>query len=335
MRSVIQIALLIIVVFALTVDAGPRSARRIDASSVAPMDRMAQADEDTALSYCEWDSTFYYWTIPNGANDRHFNVRFSPPFAPFRILEVHIPVFDLWEEQGTPGMRVIAWYSGDQFDDPGYPTEAIDSVDVPFEDLEFSSVKEGVIVSVLNPIDLRELEIVINDTVDFHIGVDLVTSGESDTLAVISDDGNEEYETDRSVVWNGIDSVWSKMIDLVYLEEENVGFNLAIQVVIEDENGERVILNPAVNFPRTVSLEPAYPNPFNSQTNVRFSVMSGIPYRAVLINELGRQIRVISAGIGQGTRQLNLNAQGLPAGIYYLQLTADGQNAAQRLIYLK
>ena len=335
MRSIFQITLLAIIAFALTADAGPRSIHRIDASAVIPMDRNIQADEDSVLSYCEWDSLFYYWTIPNGANDTYYNVRFSPPFAPFRILEVHIPVFDLWEEQGTPGMRVVAWYSGDQFDEPGYPTEAIDSVDVPFDELEFSSVEGDAIVSNLNVINLRELGIVINDAVDFHIGTDLISEDDSDTLAIISDDGNENYETDRSVVWNGIDSVWSKMIDLVYLEEENVGFNLAIQVVIEDMNGDRVILNPAVNLPGTVSLEPAYPNPFNDQTNVRFHVLSGLPYRAVLINELGRQIRVISAGIGQGTSQLNLNGQGLPTGIYYLQLTADGQDAVQRLIYLK
>ncbi len=343
MRSIIIIILLSL--FAISaVDASQRTSRRIvpqDKPNITPQ-RIAEADDlDSTLFYGEWDTLDYIWTIPDvgGYGDKYYNVRFTPPedIARFTILEAHIPLFDLFGDKGEPGMRVIAWQSGDQGDYSGYPDEQIDSVDVPYESLKFSSVSpEGNrIIPVLNVIDLRDLDMSFNGVVDFHLGVDVISSDttNTDSLALVSDDGDDD-PTDRSILWNGGAGEWTKLED-IRMEGRYRGFNFAIRVLIETSEGVTEVLYPTRNVPETVSIKPAFPNPFNSQTRFEFNVKHGLPYNLMLTDPMGRKIRTLATGVGKGDDELNLIGAGLPAGVFYIQLTAGGSTAARQINYIK
>lgn len=207
-------------------------------------------DMDT-LFYEDPRNLPYFWTIPNDWGDIYPNVRFTPTFAPFRLLQVHIPLFDVFEQMGEPNMRIIIWQSAN-----GNPGEAIDSIYVPFEDLVFTSGDDPPAFNVIN---VSELDISFNDVMDFHIGVDLVSDNDGDTLAIYFDDGRFS-QTTRSYIMltDGEEPEWFLLTDVDGIE---LPYNFAIRCVIASLEAlpptefdllypadHQVVRGPAVNF---------------------------------------------------------------------------------------
>ncbi len=334
MHPIIKTGITVVLALALTASAETqRSVRRIGPGAARPVERTGpmEADQDTtAISYHDTENTSYIWSIPNNYKgndfgDKYHNVRFTPPFIPFEIVEAHIPLFDMWGEMGTPDMRVIVWQSGSLNDEPGYPVEPIDSVDVPFESLVFGGEEVE-----YNVIDLRPLEITFYGWVDFHIGVDIITDTTTDTLTIYSDDG-ESNPTDRSVLWDGVDEDWIKVVNLPGVEE---GRNFAIRAVVTNWFGVPTVLDPA-GPPEMLVLDPAWPNPFNRQVRVGYSVLPGVPYTAALFDQFGRRVKSVAVGVGNGDGELLLDADGLTTGAYYLRFTAGNRTAVQRMVYIR
>ncbi len=339
---IILVSLALFITSALSAE---RSARRVENPDYIgeKSDRITGIDEgDTTLYYGDPMITSFFWTIPDidELGDSHFNVRYTPPFAPFTIVEAHIPIFYLFGEQGTPGMSVHVWQSGEQNREEGYPGELIDSINIAFDDILFSDEIAGqddsvTIVPVWNVIDFTDLEISFNDEVDFHVGVNAILDDERDSLAIISDDG-QEHPTNRSIFWNGEDEEWSRMIDMNFGDlGEDIGFNFTFRVVIADPLGVRTTLTPSGYIPTAVVLNPAYPNPFNSQTRFSFSVQKGEPYSISLLDVTGRLMSTIESGVGNGSDEMNFSAGNFPAGSYFLQLNGGGETAVQRIMYTK
>ena len=308
--------------------ATPRMPRRIGSRAARPIEQPSPPGSDQnidTLSYYDPGSIECFWTLPNNWGDRYYNVRFTPPFTPFGVVEAHIPLFNVFGEQGTPGMRVIIWQSGSIDDEPGYPVGgAIDSVDVPFDSLVFGENEVE-----YNVIDLRPLEITFYGRVDFHIGVDLIADSTNDTLAVYSDDG-ELIHNDRSLLWDGQDGEWAKFRDLFPVTP----YNLVIRAVITDQVGVPTVLDPAAT-PDVVLIDPAWPNPFNRRVRIRYSVMPGVPFTASLFDQYGRRVESITSGVGSGEEELMLDGTRLTTGAYYLHVNAGRMTAVQRLVYIK
>ncbi len=287
----------------------------------------ADQDYDT-LAYEDPRRLPWFWSIPDvdGIGDRYPNVRFSSEYAPFYLMEAHLPLFDMFGNQGRPDMRVIVWQSGEIDSIPGYPVQPMDSILVPFEELEF-----GGEVPIWNCIDLRDLGISFNDLIDFHIGVDIVTERETDTLAIYFDDGHYS-QTTRSGIWDGEFECWNHLDDVSGLE---LPYNFAIHAVISPEpDGVPTVLRPTCP-PRTTILQPAYPNPFNERTSIGYFVGRGLPYRIVLFDRCGREIRCLRSGFGSGAERTYVNAAGLAAGVYYISLRADGSRSNGSIILVK
>lgn len=330
MKNTIGIFILLTFFITLTVQAeNPRSLRSVGPNPGAPGFTVeplgADQDYDT-LRYEDPESVPYLWSIPDekGNGDHTLNVRFTPEYAPFYLMEVHIPLFDMFGNQGTPNMRVSVWTTGDIDSVPGYPSELWDDINIPFEELQFSGQEP-----ILNIINLRELEINSGDIIDFHIGVDTVECTEYDTLGIYFDDG-EYSEHSRSGIWDGYQEVWAKMEEVMELPH-----NFAIHAVISPEpDGVPTILRPS-QPPRTVILHPAYPNPFNNRTSIIFNVPYGNAYNITLHNYLGQEVRSIQSGVGSGENKFILDANDIPAGIYYLKLTTPKDNAASRIVLMK
>jgi len=290
----------------------------------------------------EWDTLTYddpndittMLSIPDEYDngDAYFNVRFTPLYAPFYLMEVLLPLFDMWGDPGTPNLRVIIWQSGDIGGDSGFPVEPIDSIDVPFEDLIFS--EGGVDYPPFNIIDLRPLEISFNDKIDFHIGANLIDDDDDndhDTLGILMDDG-EYDDNDRSGMWDGNLGEWSKLVET---EGIMTPYNFAIHAVISPQpEGIPEILNPSP-VPNTLLIDPAWPNPFNGVTSVRYNIPVGIPYTVALFNSDGRWIRDVDTGRGQGNGMLMIQANDIPTGTYFLRLSTPGESREVRLMYLK
>ena len=74
--------------------------------------------------------------------------------------------------------------------------------------------------------------------------------------------------------------------------------------------------------PHIYKLEPAFPNPFNSQVHLGYSLPYSSEYRLIISDLTGRDIATISSGAMPAGRYNTVwNAEGLPSGIYLLRLT--------------
>ncbi|NQU05257.1 MAG: T9SS type A sorting domain-containing protein [Calditrichaeota bacterium] len=290
------------------------------------------ADESDTLSYVNMASlneSHVFWTMPNPWGDRYLNVRFTSPYDRFRLIKAHIPLCSIPEEMGgpmgEPTMRVIVWDSGEFADMPGYPAEVRDSIDIPNEDLQLT-VDDNLRFNVI------DFDIYFQD-IDFHIGVDVVQIDSTDTLAIYSDLVNGE---NRSKYWDVSGDVpqWRET-HYISVPDEQYYFNYAIWAVVTDQFGVPAILEPDGTV-RSILIDPAYPNPFNHQVNVHFTVKPGLPFTAILFDNQGRELQLIDKGIGGvGERNLTIAGNGLAAGTYYLRVFAGNTSVSQRLIYLK
>ncbi len=97
------------------------------------------------------------------------------------------------------------------------------------------------------------------------------------------------------------------------------------------------ITEVTVGLPQRVVLEPAWPNPFNPSTTLRFAVREAQPVQVILFDALGRRVRTLFDGaVPAGEMQtLRIDGSGLPSGVYFVRLTGAVETAMQRLTLLR
>jgi hypothetical protein len=81
----------------------------------------------------------------------------------------------------------------------------------------------------------------------------------------------------------------------------------------------------------------ASPNPFNSSTTITFSVPTESPVELMICDIVGREVWRLASGISHlGTNQVVWNADDLPSGVYFVQLSAEGgQSAVRKVVLMK
>ncbi|MFC2085649.1 T9SS type A sorting domain-containing protein [Bacteroidota bacterium] len=92
-----------------------------------------------------------------------------------------------------------------------------------------------------------------------------------------------------------------------------------------------------VEVPGVFVLEPAYPNPFNPSTTVRFAVAVEQEVIATLHDASGRQVRELYRGSppANDMQSIFVDGQGLASGSYILQLKGESFATSERLMLVK
>ena len=98
--------------------------------------------------------------------------------------------------------------------------------------------------------------------------------------------------------------------------------------------------NKSNDLYRSFLLFTNYPNPFNSETNLSFSIDKESNVRLILFNSIGEKIKTISrfkANPGLNKVKLKIDETGrvLPSGIYYVKIESNTFSATQKMVYLK
>ncbi len=196
-------------------------------------------DRIEVISYENQDGLNNYLTMPDwtGFGDHSLNVRFTPDEAEFALIGLEVVLFDMGGNNGNPGMTVSIWSS----DNDGYPDEDISSFNVGNDDLSFSSEDEIQWTEILFA-DHDQDNLRFENAENFHIVLNVNQEEDSDTLAIIMDDG-EQQPTDRSGFFNGEWEVWD-LIEIAY----EVGYNLAIHAIVEypDPDQPELVIEPMV-----------------------------------------------------------------------------------------
>jgi len=92
-----------------------------------------------------------------------------------------------------------------------------------------------------------------------------------------------------------------------------------------------------IEIPGDYVLFPAYPNPFNPSTEIRFAVKESKPVTLELFDILGRPHRLLYEGTPEKNRTVTVrvDAENLPTGMYIVRLIGEDFSAAQRITLLR
>ncbi len=88
--------------------------------------------------------------------------------------------------------------------------------------------------------------------------------------------------------------------------------------------------------PVQLSLEPAYPNPFNSSTFVPFNLTAPGQVTMTVYDLQGRVVsRLVDGVLPAGTNRALFNASGLASGTYFIRLDAQGLHQTQKVQFVR
>lgn len=90
------------------------------------------------------------------------------------------------------------------------------------------------------------------------------------------------------------------------------------------------------NVPAEFSLKQNYPNPFNPTTRIEYQVAKAEFVTLKVYNLVGQEVAsLINETKAPGTYAVAWNAEGMPSGVYFYMMQADGFSATKRLVLLK
>jgi methionine-rich copper-binding protein CopC len=79
-----------------------------------------------------------------------------------------------------------------------------------------------------------------------------------------------------------------------------------------------------------------FPNPFNPETKIKFSIPSESNVVLTLYNNQGQEVEtLINENLSAGTYQADWNAVNFTSGIYYYKLQTDNFVATRKMLLIK
>lgn len=93
-----------------------------------------------------------------------------------------------------------------------------------------------------------------------------------------------------------------------------------------------VATDAPIEMPGEAALLQNYPNPFSSQTTMRFALPASGPVKLGIYNLLGQQVKTLVDGYYQvGHHAIELDASGLPSGPYFYVLETAGERLVRKM----
>ena len=88
--------------------------------------------------------------------------------------------------------------------------------------------------------------------------------------------------------------------------------------------------------PTEFALYPAYPNPFNPETNLRFSIPEPGNVSLILYDVQGKEVvRLVDGWYSAGIYEATFDASSLSSGIYFARLTAKSFQGTRKMLLIK
>lgn len=88
--------------------------------------------------------------------------------------------------------------------------------------------------------------------------------------------------------------------------------------------------------PQSFSLEQNYPNPFNPATTITFYLPYETEVNLTVYDVLGNEIsQLLGEVINAGKHNIHFSSEGLPSGIYFYRLIAEGNNFVRKMLVVK
>ena len=102
-----------------------------------------------------------------------------------------------------------------------------------------------------------------------------------------------------------------------------------------------VQVNYGNSYPESFQLFSAYPNPFNPETNINYTIPSGITFRIDIMDIQGKIIKtLIKDKISQGRGQIKWDGKGedgilMSSGLYFYRLSSADFIETKKIVLLR
>jgi len=101
-------------------------------------------------------------------------------------------------------------------------------------------------------------------------------------------------------------------------------------------NVDVIPAGPGRNLPAVFSLAQNFPNPFNPETVIRYSIPSGARVSLTVYNALGEQVAVLVDGEQDGgAHEARFDGSSLASGVYFYRLQSAGFTGTRKFVLLK
>lgn len=130
---------------------------------------------------------------------------------------------------------------------------------------------------------------------------------------------------------------WSRLnsLDIISHEYKLVGSHFYFDDVKIILPGEIVVTNP-LDIPSTSKITNIWPNPFNHELTLSYSIENNSPMDLTLFDLQGKKVRTLmSKTVQSGSYELSLSLDGLAGGIYLIRLADKTSADIRKIIYLK
>ncbi|MBC8322396.1 MAG: T9SS type A sorting domain-containing protein [Candidatus Marinimicrobia bacterium] len=171
-------------------------------------------------------------------------------------------------------------------------------------------------------LDTDELIVVIEQTQNwqfFHMPVDLRVVFESDTLDFAVDNNGAYQQYNLGLIGTSVVEV--------KLDPDNwILKSVEYNVSIDEEN----------NLPKSFSLLPVYPNPFNPTATIRYSASAKNSSILQIYDITGRLVETLVNGVTDpGDHEVVWNASNYSSGVYFVRLQSGKYIDTQKIILMK
>jgi hypothetical protein len=120
----------------------------------------------------------------------------------------------------------------------------------------------------------------------------------------------------------------------LYSDEATVGWGWAFDnLKIQDGASAVEIEN---TLPTNYSLSQNFPNPFNPETTIKFSLPQRSRVKLEIFDALGRVVSTLVNGeLDAGSYKYNWNASNFASGVYVYRITANDFSSSKKLMLVK
>jgi len=144
-----------------------------------------------------------------------------------------------------------------------------------------------------------------------------------------------------NTVWvqEGAETIGNVVVDMIDVRQSDGfvvvgthGNGVYSASVTEIPSGVRAATGPPMGW----ELSPVYPNPFNPEATVRFTLPASCTVHVDVFNLLGERVAVLADGRWPaGEHRVRWNAGDRPAGTYVIRLSSGGWSQTRKVILLK
>ncbi len=160
----------------------------------------------------------------------------------------------------------------------------------------------------------------------FDISDDKLFTYNFDFLAIYGLDNPLEAEL-LGHIENGVsDGIVSVQDEYIYVGGESIQIYRFEELAVNEDQA------PVLS---EFSLHPAYPNPFNAQTTIRYNITQKGSVKLGIYDLSGREVWEQTNVRQSGSHEVTFDATNLPSGVYIARLESGGVSAQQKLLLVK